>query len=392
MSFANKHIQTAATVIENYTGAVPLHHHLKQFFAADKKYGSKDRKAIAHACYCFYRLGHSLEKISIADKIKAGIFLCTPQPGTWVTAFDEEWIMQWNNKTGEKISFLQTKHSFDLTTVFPFHQHLSETINKDHFIQSHFIQPDLYLRIRPGRKDKVTTQLKQAGIEYALLNDSAVVLPNATKIDELFRLNKDVVVQDLSSQRITAFLNDVDADEEPLAVWDCCAASGGKSILAVDVLTKVDLTVSDVRYSIIQNLKKRFAEAGIDQYNAFVADIAADTFESPRKTFDLIICDAPCSGSGTWSRNPEQLYFFTDEKIRHYSSLQKKIVENIIPSVHRNGYLLYITCSVFREENEQVVNHILEHSSLVLKKMAVLKGYDNKADTMFAALFTTSSL
>jgi 16S rRNA (cytosine967-C5)-methyltransferase len=169
-------------------------------------------------------------------------------------------------------------------------------------------------------------------------------------------------------------------------VWDCCAGSGGKSILAVDVLKDIDLTVSDIRPSIITNLKRRFEEAAIKNYTAVIADLTNLKSEIPRQKFDLIICDAPCTGSGTWSRTPEQLYFFDKEKIAYYSNLQKKIVTNTIPHLAKDGFFLYITCSVFKKENEEVVEFIQNNSKLQLVKQEVLTGYDKKADTMFTTL------
>ncbi len=198
-------------------------------------------------------------------------------------------------------------------------------------------------------------------------------------------------MQDYSSQRIKAFLQIIKSDfkhqTSDIKVWDCCAASGGKSILAVDVLEKIDLTVSDVRPSIIYNLKRRFKEAGIKNYYSFVTDLTNSQFPIPNSNFDLIICDAPCTGSGTWSRTPEQLYFFTKEKINYYVELQKKIVTNTIPHLANNGFFLYITCSVFKKENEEVVEFILNNFKLQLVKQEVLVGYNKKADTMFGALF-----
>lgn len=401
MSFADRHINTAANIIQQYDGVVPLHHHLKQFFAADKKYGSKDRKQISHACYCYYRLGRSLSKLAVADKIKAGIFLCDDRPGNWQSIYSDEWLQSWDAVLSKRIEFLQQECAFTVDDIFPFTPHLSDGVDASQFIISHLVQPNLYLRIRPGKHAKVESALSASSIQFNKCGDDGIALPNATKVDVLLQLNKDAVVQDLSSQRISEFLSTTNYQLSTIKVWDCCAASGGKSILAVDTLKNIDLTVSDVRPSIIQNLKKRFAEAGIKNYQSFVADLANFKFPRPNSrpltpnpqtpipnsSYDLVICDAPCSGSGTWSRTPEQLSYFKEEKISYYSNLQKQIVKNIASAVAPDGYLLYITCSVFAAENEDVVEFITANSSLQLVKMELLKGYDKKADTMFAALF-----
>jgi len=189
----------------------------------------------------------------------------------------------------------------------------------------------------------------------------------------------------LSSQRVGEFFKDPKVLKDRLSVWDCCAASGGKSIMAKDILGDMDLTVSDVRESILINLKKRFSEAGITKYKSFVADLTHSS-QPIVHSFDLIIADVPCSGSGTWSRTPEQLYYFDQKAIEEYSNLQKKIVANVIAQMKPGGYLLYITCSVFKKENEEVVAFIKQNFHLEVTQMEVLKGYDKKADTMFAAL------
>ena len=156
--------------------------------------------------------------------------------------------------------------------------------------------------------------------------------------------------------------------------------------MAKDILGDIDLTVSDIRESILVNLKKRFKEAGIKTSKSFVADLAASKVKLPISNSGLIICDAPCTGSGTWSRTPEQLYYFDKNEISKYSSLQKQIVSNIIPHLQPGGYFLYITCSVFKKENEEVVDFIKNNFGLEISRMELMKGYDKKADTMFAAL------
>jgi 16S rRNA (cytosine967-C5)-methyltransferase len=205
-------------------------------------------------------------------------------------------------------------------------------------------------------------------------------------VDRLVELDKEAVVQDYNSQRVLDFPHLREMPAEPL-VWDCCAASGGKSILAYDTLPAIRLTVSDIRESILQNLEKRFRAAGITHYNRFVIDLSVPDPKPRKPVFDLILCDAPCTGSGTWSRTPEQMYFFKKEKLSHYAKLQMTIVANAAKSLKPGGYFLYITCSVFKMENEGVVDFIREHLPLQLLSATYFTGFDKKADTLFAALF-----
>jgi len=233
-----------------------------------------------------------------------------------------------------------------------------------------------------------------------------LALPNAARIENIIELDKEAVVQDLNSQRTGKFFKnlELEASGAELKVWDCCAGSGGKSLLLHDIDPGATLTVSDIRESILFNLKQRFAKAGIKNYTSFTADLTNLNFsksvpadksqislkvrqDSIGESFDLVICDVPCTGSGTWSRTPEQLYFFNDKKIDQYALLQKKIVSTIVAMLKKNGWLLYVTCSVFKKENEDVVEFMRSNSELELIEMELLKGYEEKADTMFAALF-----
>jgi 16S rRNA (cytosine967-C5)-methyltransferase len=157
--------------------------------------------------------------------------------------------------------------------------------------------------------------------------------------------------------------------------------------MTFDIGPKLKLTVSDTRESILANLKKRFSNAGIKDYKSLIVDLSQNKSEIKNLKSEIIIADVPCSGSGTWSRTPEQLYFFQERKIEDYSNLQKKIVSNAIAQLQPGGSFVYITCSVFKKENEEVAMYIKENFHLRLKQMEVLKGYDKKADSMFVALF-----
>ncbi len=393
MKYIHKHIATAASIITTYNGEMPLSNYLKQFFAANKKYGGKDRKFIAHFCFLYYRLSGACINLSVEETIKLAIFL-TNDGVAFADIFPNEWQPFVAETLQKKIASLVTiQPALNVNLCFPLVNELSKGIDATVFSLSHLVQPDLFLRTRPKQQEKVLRKLATADITFQLVNDTCLALPNNSKIEEILQIDREVVVQDYSSQRIGEFLTIVGTSQIsnvklPISVWDCCAASGGKSILAADILGNIRLTVSDVRASIIKNLKNRLAKAGVPIYNVFVADIVNAKFQISNSKFNLIICDAPCSGSGTWGRTPEQLYFFKQNDIARYVHLQQQITVNTIKQVATSGYFLYITCSVFKQENEQMVDFILQQNpNLSIIKQELLIGYDKKADTMFAALF-----
>ena len=384
------YFNTAIKIIQLYDGALPLTHFLKKYFSENKKHGSKDRKFITHACYNYYRPAFALKNINIEERLKAAIFLCNSNAGEWNIIYDNNWLEQWNDQIRKRIFFIQAAYNFSVEDIFPFYNEVSEDIDKENLALSHLIQPHVFLRIR-NNHDKVIHALQQHHIIFEKINNDCIAADNLNRLKEVINIDEEAVVQDYSSQRIKGFLevfkSEIENEKPEINVWDCCAGSGGKSILVYDVLENINLTISDIRSSIVHNLKKRFEKAGIKKYKSFVADITNSQLQIANSTFDLIICDAPCTGSGTWSRTPEQLYFFQSKKIEYYSTLQQKIVSNAIKYLKQQGYFLYITCSVFKAENEDVVKFIQKKFQLTLIKTELLKGYNKRADTMFAALF-----
>lgn len=385
MNYASQYIRSAGLICDLYDGSVPLAVFLKQYFAQHKKFGSKDRRYITHTCYCYYRLGHAFKETAFAERVKLALFLCTDEPGVWKELFAQDWIDHWSSTAKERLQFFLQKHpSFAVTDIFPWCDQLNGTdIDQYAFSLSHLTQPDVFLRIRPGYEETVERKLSAAGVAFTKVSGDCIALANGTRLDEIISLDKEAVVQDHSSQRIAELFDRIEI-EKKREVWDCCAASGGKSILAKDKLPSVRLTVSDIRESIIQNLRRRFTAAGIRPERVLVADLSRPA-PSSLPAFDLIICDAPCTGSGTWARTPEQMYFFDLQKTDVYATLQRTIISHIIPRLKPGGYLLYSTCSVFAKENEGISAAIPANMEMV--EMEYLKGYDHRADTMFAALF-----
>jgi 16S rRNA (cytosine967-C5)-methyltransferase len=381
----HSYINSAKDILSIYKGEEPLSSFLKKYFSANKKYGSKDRKQIAHLCYCFFRLGKAIMNMSMEEKLLMSEFLCADKPSEILASLKPEWNEKYGLPVREKLSTIN--YSFSIFDVFPWKEELSEGIDHENFCFSFLIQPNLFLRLRPRREKIVQEKLLKSGIDFRIVTDTCLALANASKIDEIIELDIEAVVQDQNSQRTAEFIkSEISHFKSEISVWDCCAGSGGKSIMTFDLDPKIKFAVSDTRESILATLKNRFANAGIKSYKSFIADLSQAKSEIKNLKPEIIIADVPCSGSGTWSRTPEQLYFFEESEIGRYAALQKKIVSNAIPHLKPGGSFIYITCSVFRKENEEVVTFIKENFQLKLKNMEILKGYDKKADSMFVAV------
>ena len=421
MKFDNQ-LNYAVQVIETYKGDMPLHVWLKDYFRLNKQMGSRDRKQLSTLVYGYYRLGHAVRSLSIKDRLLAGLFLCNDQPGELLAHFRPTWMEKAAAPIPEKIDFFQQQsegRTFQPTEIFPWKDELSPSIDHETFCLSFLRQPDLFLRIRPSHEAAVRAKLKDIG---EFIPPATLRLPNGMKIEEYFTPDKEVVIQDYSSQRIAGFLKPGPATNpsatapsatapgvaaagsttlgaatlnataperpEPQFFWDACAASGGKSILAHDLYPDMQILVSDIRESIIHNLKTRFRIAGITKFHSFLADLSKQPPPSAAANADLILADVPCTGSGTWGRTPEELFFFDPAAILRYSTLQKKIMANITPHLAPEVTLVYCTCSVFKKENEEMVAYIRDTSRLKVQTQENLIGYDQRADTLFAARFS----
>ena len=398
--YFQKHLLFAESLISMYKGVEPFHLYIKKYFSSNKKHGSKDRKQIVSLCYNYFRLGCGVSlHVTLQDKFLLGAFLCDSNPSLLLSQLKPEWNEKINCPLNEKLKSVED--FFDPKIIFPFQQFLSDEIDQHKFAISFLQQPKLFLRIRPGKEAIVLDKITSVNFPFERLGDDCLVFSRNEKVTDVIIVDKEAVIQDYNSQRTGKFFlkylftqqvdESVEKIRSPITVWDCCAGSGGKSILAVDTLENIELTVTDKRPAILQNLKKRFAISGIKNYEAFVLDIASKNQLPTNSTFQFLIADVPCSGSGTWPRTPEQLNFFHENEIEKYASLQKTIIRNIVPHLQSGGILLYITCSVFKKENEENVDYFLQNFQLNLLHKEYLKGYEMQANTLFVAVFTPKS-
>ena len=374
------HVNASVKILNDYHGHLPFAKWLKDFFKANKKYGSKDRKIISSLCYGYFRLGRNTEKFSPEKSVVIGYAINASKPDDLLNYYLPD-FSQWL-KAVPKAGIAEKMDFFKLSTkdIFPFQEELSLTLDKNEFSIFHLSQPGVFLRIRPDKATEVYDKIESVP-EAKLEGKFTIQVPASFPVESYFQTDKEVVIQDKSSQKTSELFPQLPANAE---IWDACAGSGGKSIMAYDQYKNIKLTVSDIRTSILKNLKNRFQRANIKAVHSFIADLAE--IVPSNSLYDLIIADVPCSGSGTWGRSPEQLIYFNPDTIDYYSQRQKKILGNIIPSLKPQGYLVYITCSVFERENESNVQYLINKFGLKLIREKYFTGYNEKADTLYGAL------
>jgi 16S rRNA (cytosine967-C5)-methyltransferase len=288
------------------------------------------------------------------------------------------------------------KLNIEEAELFPWMEQLSNLPDKSAYVQCLLQQPLVWLRLNNNSFEKAKQLLQEHTVPYVVAenNPRCVGVPSATPLDKL-TTETCWEIQDYSSQRVLDKVDLANADK----VWDCCAASGGKSLLLKEQLNEADFYVSDVRENILLNLHQRFQRNHITRYHYACIDLMQESSHrlftqkgTGKQTqvntgyFDTILADVPCTGSGTWARTPEQWTFFDAAKIDTYATKQRTILKQIIPFLSSGGQLIYITCSVFAAENELQVAYLEKELGLKVEHSSVIQGSSQKADTMFVAV------
>ena len=373
--------------IEAYDHVGPFARFLTKFFKENKQMGSSDRRMTSRLCYNFFRLGGALPDLPILDRVIIAEFLCETKSDI-VALYYPDWLGRIEAPLTDKIHFLQDKGYDIVKDLFPFSAYLSPAIDKEKFACSHLVQPDLFIRVPKQNRTAVEKALTAQEISYTTEKKGAYRLANGAKLQHIPKIQGLFEIQDLSSQES---LHDV-SPKPGERWWDTCAASGGKSLLLLDLCPEVDLLVSDIRLSILRNLDERFEKAAVKtKYRKKVLDLTQHIGNvMGDEMFDSILVDAPCSGSGTWGRTPEMLSQFDVRQIQAFATLQRKIVDNVMKYLKPNGMLIYITCSVFEAENEELVSYIQSKYNLSIEGGGPIKGYDRKSDSMFAVRLRNS--
>lgn len=210
--------------------------------------------------------------------------------------------------------------------------------------------PALWLRARPNHAHALAKSLFSA--EPTKLAPDAV---RFTGTQDLFKTEQfktgEFEIQDLASQLVGLAC----APQPGETWWDACAGEGGKTLhLADQMHNKGVVWASDRHTRRLETLKRRAGRAKLFNYRTAVWDGSA---KLPTKTkFDGILVDAPCSGVGTWQRNPHARWTTTPDDVRELAATQLALLNHVAGSLKPGGRLIYAVCTLTRSETTAVAN------------------------------------
>jgi len=240
--------------------------------------------------------------------------------------------------------------------------------NRDAFIGVHESNQQVTsVRFNPFKKSACDDLQIESRVAWSSLGAYLNGRPIFT-LDPLFHAGC-YYVQEASGMFLEQALKQTVDLSKPIKVLDLCAAPGGKSTLIQSLLNKESMLVSnEVIKSRVNILQENMIKWG--GKNVVVTNNDAKHFASLENYFDVMVVDAPCSGSGLFRKDPDAIREWSVDNVALCSQRQQRILADALPCLKRNGILIYSTCSYSIEEDEEILDwlrHSFEMRSLQLK-------------------------
>jgi 16S rRNA C967 or C1407 C5-methylase (RsmB/RsmF family)/NOL1/NOP2/fmu family ribosome biogenesis protein len=163
-------------------------------------------------------------------------------------------------------------------------------------------------------------------------------------------------VQEASSMFISHILNQLSFEKEELRFFDSCAAPGGKSLILSDFLRNKGVLISNEpiskRNKILQENVAKWGSGNTLICQNFTHNLKLEGY------FDLILIDAPCSGEGMFRKDLNARSEWSEDNVQLCVKRQRDILDDLLPSVKKEGYVIYSTCTFNRHENEEQIEYI----------------------------------
>lgn len=250
-----------------------------------------------------------------------------------------------------------------------------EGFDRDNFIDAHEEPPVVSVRFNPAKfnhhlgpeqllslvEGSVYDHLEIKGnVPWAASGHYLKNRPSFT-LDPLFHAGM-YYVQEASSMFIEHILDSVLKGKKNLKALDLCASPGGKTTLLASLPHFKLVLANEIIQSRVAPLFENVIKWGAP--HVFISNNDPHDFTSLGEFFDVVLVDAPCSGSGLFRKEQHAVDIWNEDLVQFCSLRQKRILEDAINVIVEGGYLLYSTCSYSYEENEMNLDHIVQHYDL----------------------------
>lgn len=251
-----------------------------------------------------------------------------------------------------------------------------------HWLTMQNQRPPLWLWCMPGEVAWAKASLEAEGFVVLAERGAALALAPDSRLQRSEAWQKGVIeIQDLASQAVVTAVGAQPGER----IWDACAGAGGKALaLATQVGPQGQIAATDLRAHALRETERRARRLGLNQLTVDVWD--AQQGAAPVQDCDRVLVDAPCTGSGTWRRNPDARWRLNDSLLAELTALQDDILAQASAAVRPGGQLIYATCSWLVEENEDRVARFLEsNAAFTLIQQQLLGAPETDSDTLFVA-------
>jgi len=263
-----------------------------------------------------------------------------------------------NSLPGELIRSLRNVESFDEEAFEQVHESGKQIVS---------------IRLNPSRKGQRSAISDQP--EKIPWSSNGYYLPQRPSftLDPLFHAGA-YYVQEASSMFLEEVLKQTVDLAKPIKVLDLCAAPGGKSTLVQSLISKDSLLLSnEVIKTRVNVLSENITKWGAA--NVIVTNNDPSDFQRLENYFDVVVVDAPCSGSGLFRKDPSAIEEWSENNVQLCAQRQQRILADIFPSLKDDGILIYSTCSYSQEEDEEIADWLLSRFSISSLQLSIDKAW-----------------
>jgi 16S rRNA (cytosine967-C5)-methyltransferase len=234
-------------------------------------------------------------------------------------------------------------------------------------------EPPVVLRVNRLKTDRqgLIEKLRAAGVDAvpSPLSYQGINLRKASSVEQLPGFKEGLFLVQGEASQLVGFLLDPKPGER---ILDACAAPGGKATHLAELMEdRGEVVATDISAGGIERLKQNIRRLGLQSIRPTRADVKFELTGELALPYDRILADLPCTGLGTLRSHPEAKWHREEKDIERLSALQRQILQQVSSYIKAGGTLIYSTCTLTREENEEVLEDFLRrHNEFVLESAA----------------------